>query len=83
MSSSRLTVAGFSGFGGALLAVRPPLPRQPFALALLDPMGRDLVQDQRSERAIERLEDLAVAIRAALVQLRVVAAGRSPRTLGT
>jgi hypothetical protein len=51
----------------------PPLARQPFPLELFDPMRRNFVQDQRSEYAIERLNDLAVPISAPLVQIRMIA----------
>ncbi|HZT78042.1 MAG TPA: hypothetical protein VFA27_15415 [Vicinamibacterales bacterium] len=60
-------------FWGTRRLVAPPLPRQPFAFELLDPMRRDLVQDQRAERAIESLDDFAVAIDAPLLLFGVVA----------
>ena len=52
--------------------VPPPLPRQPFPFELLDPVGRDFVQDQRSECAIQDVDDLAIAVDAPLVLLGVV-----------
>ncbi len=77
VSSSRLTVAGLIGFAALVVPVAAPLPRQPFPLELLDPMRRDLVQDERAERPIQHLQDLPVAIDAPLVELRMVASGTS------
>ena len=54
------------------LTVCAPPARQAVPLPLLDPMRRDLVQHERPERLVERLEDLAVAIGALLVQVGVI-----------
>ena len=52
--------------------MRPPLPCQPFALELLDPMGGDFVQDERAQGSIQRLQDFPITINAPLLLLRVV-----------
>ena len=56
----------------ARVLMAAPLPRQPFALELLDSVGRDLVQDERPERAIKDLDDLPIPCDAALVLFGVV-----------
>jgi hypothetical protein len=52
--------------------VPTPLAGQPLAFELLDPVGGDLVQNRRPEPAIQDLNDLAIAVGAALVQLGVI-----------
>ena len=46
----------------ALLPMRSPLAGEPFAFELFDPVRRDLVQDERPECPVERLENLAIAV---------------------
>ena len=58
VSSSRLTRGRLQRLRAALLAVRAPLPGQPLPFELLDPMRRDLVQDERAEGPIQRLQHL-------------------------
>ena len=49
-----------------------PLAGESIAFELLDPMRRDLVQDERAEGAIQREQNLLVSFHAALVYRRVV-----------
>jgi hypothetical protein len=53
--------------------VTAPLPRQSLPLELLDPEGCDLVENQRAQGPIERLQDLSIAADAPLVLLGVLA----------
>ncbi len=46
-------------FWCARLSMCPPLARESFAFELFDPMRRDLVENQRTKRAIENVKDLA------------------------
>ena len=64
---------GFKRFGRALLTVRAPLAGEPIAFELLDSMSRDLVQDERAKRTIERFQDLPIAVSAFLVQVGMIA----------
>ena len=52
--------------------VAAPFAGEPFAFELLDPMGRDLVQNHRPERLVQHLQDVAIALRAAFIELGMI-----------
>jgi len=49
-----------------------PLAGEPSAFELLDPVSRDLVKDHRPKRSIQHLQNVAVALNAALVLRRMI-----------
>src|SRR2546428_13598693 len=67
VSSSRFTVPGLTGLAFVFCLERAPGSVEPITLELLDPVRRDLVQDDRPEEPIERLQNFAIALCAALV----------------
>jgi hypothetical protein len=72
VSSWRLTVAGLT-VRGSLLLERTPGSVQAITFELLDAMRGYLGKDRRPEEAIQRLQNLAIPLRALLVQVRVIA----------
>jgi hypothetical protein len=62
----------FERLGRRLVAVAAPFAGEPIPFELLDPVRRDLVQDERAERPIQRQQNLTIALDAALVEFGVV-----------